>query len=261
VPDAEGLDPPLLPEGERDEEAQLDELRNREEPVELLPQRLVGDVGIPDDRARVGQRRLLARAELLGVRERQQLVVLLFGQAFPSALDGALDASVVARDRFRDVDPTELLHGVVEGTVPERQIPRLREGADDGGIVRADRLALGTGRALTARQVEIAEDLGICDGCRINVGNVRHRPLLSPRRAVSSVPIIPRWLAAPLLRHQGLRGCAEGRSPMADDRIRRNQDDIDLDDEETLPAEGGGLAELSEGETDEDDDLFDDDDD
>jgi hypothetical protein len=48
---------------------------------------------------------------------------------------------------------------------------------------------------------------------------------------------------------------------MADERIRRDQDDIDLDDEQTLPAEGGGLAELSEGETDEDDDLFDDDED
>lgn len=43
---------------------------------------------------------------------------------------------------------------------------------------------------------------------------------------------------------------------MADDRIRGDQDDIDLDDEQTLPDEGG-LAELSEGETDEDDDDFD----
>ena len=44
---------------------------------------------------------------------------------------------------------------------------------------------------------------------------------------------------------------------MADDRTRRNaaDDEIDLDDEQTLPAEGGGLAELSEGEEDEDDDL------
>lgn len=42
---------------------------------------------------------------------------------------------------------------------------------------------------------------------------------------------------------------------MADDRIRRNEDDLDVDDEQTLPAEGGGLAELSEGEIDEDDDL------
>jgi hypothetical protein len=42
---------------------------------------------------------------------------------------------------------------------------------------------------------------------------------------------------------------------MADDRIRRDQDDIDLDDEQTLPAEGGGLAELAEDEIDEDEDF------
>ena len=42
---------------------------------------------------------------------------------------------------------------------------------------------------------------------------------------------------------------------MADDRIRRDQDDLDLDEEQTLPAEEGGLAELSEDELDEDDDF------
>jgi hypothetical protein len=49
---------------------------------------------------------------------------------------------------------------------------------------------------------------------------------------------------------------------MADERIRRDQEDIDLDDAQTLPDEGSGVAELSEGEEDEDDDLeFDDEDD
>ena len=47
---------------------------------------------------------------------------------------------------------------------------------------------------------------------------------------------------------------------MADDRIRRDADEIDMDDEQTLPDEGG-IAELSEGEIDEDDDFLDDDDD
>ena len=47
---------------------------------------------------------------------------------------------------------------------------------------------------------------------------------------------------------------------MADDRIRRDRDEIDLDEEQTLPDEGG-IAELSEGEIDEDDDDFLDDDD
>ena len=37
MPDAERLDPALLPEGERDEEPELDELGNGEVPVELLP--------------------------------------------------------------------------------------------------------------------------------------------------------------------------------------------------------------------------------
>ena len=47
---------------------------------------------------------------------------------------------------------------------------------------------------------------------------------------------------------------------MADDRIRRDRDEIDLDEEQTLPDEGG-IAELSEGEIDDDDDDFLDDDD
>ena len=46
---------------------------------------------------------------------------------------------------------------------------------------------------------------------------------------------------------------------MADDRIRRDRDEIDLDEEQTLPDEGG-IAELSEGEIDEDE-LIDDEDD
>jgi hypothetical protein len=42
---------------------------------------------------------------------------------------------------------------------------------------------------------------------------------------------------------------------MADDRIRRDQDDLDLEDD--IMAEEGGVAELSEGEIDEEDDSFD----
>ena len=63
MPDAERLDPPLLPQGQCDEEPELDELGNREVRVELFPQRIVGDLRIPDDRARIGQRDFLALAE------------------------------------------------------------------------------------------------------------------------------------------------------------------------------------------------------
>ena len=125
VPDAERLDPALLTERERDEEPELDELGHGEMLVEPLPERVVGDLRIPNDGARVGERGLLAGAELVGVGEGQQLVVLRFGQSFPSPLDGALDASVVTIDGFRDVDAAELLDGVVEDAMAKRRVPRV----------------------------------------------------------------------------------------------------------------------------------------
>jgi hypothetical protein len=62
VADAEGLDPALLTAGQSDEEAELDELRLGEVFMELAPQLLVGDVRVPDDGARVAERRLLPLA-------------------------------------------------------------------------------------------------------------------------------------------------------------------------------------------------------
>ena len=163
MPDAERLDPSLLPEGEGDEEPELDELGHGEVLVEPLPERGVSDLRIPNDGARVGERDLLASAELVGVGEAQQLVVLLFGEPFPSPLDGALDASVVALDGFRDVDAAELLDGVVEDAMAKRLVPRLRERVDDGRVVRADRLALGPRRSFATRQLQVAEDVRISD--------------------------------------------------------------------------------------------------
>ena len=54
MPDAERLDPALLPKREGDKETQLDQFRNRVKTMELLPQSAVGDLGIPDDGAGVG---------------------------------------------------------------------------------------------------------------------------------------------------------------------------------------------------------------
>ena len=131
VVDAEGFDPALLAEGETDEKTELDQLGNGEVLMKFFPERVVSDVGIPSDGAGVSQRNFFSFGELVRVGEVQELVVLLFGEAFPSALDGALDPSVVAVDRLRDVDAAQLLHRVVEDAVPERQVPRLRERADD----------------------------------------------------------------------------------------------------------------------------------
>ncbi len=79
MPDAERLDPPLLPQGESDEEPELDQFGNGEVLVEPLPEGFVRDLRIPDDGARVGEGGLLARREPVRVGEVQQLVVLLFG--------------------------------------------------------------------------------------------------------------------------------------------------------------------------------------
>src|SRR5439155_16441222 len=120
------------------------------------------------------QRDLLALAELRRVGEVQEIVVLLLGEPFPSGLDGALHASVLALDRLRHVDAAELLDRVVAESLPERELPRLRERADHAGIIGADRLALRPRRALVPGALEVAEDLRIRHRRRIDVGNVRH---------------------------------------------------------------------------------------
>ena len=125
MPDTERLDPALLPERQRDEESQLDELRHREVLVELRPQSLVRNLGVPDDRAGIRQGNFLAFAETGRFFELQEIVILLFRESLPSSLDGALDPSVLAVDRFGDVDAAELLDAVIAYTVPEREVPGL----------------------------------------------------------------------------------------------------------------------------------------
>jgi hypothetical protein len=71
VTDAERLDPPLLPKRQPDEEAELDQLSIAKMRMQLVPQCIIGDRGIPDDRTRVGERSLLTRAELIGIAEVQ----------------------------------------------------------------------------------------------------------------------------------------------------------------------------------------------
>jgi hypothetical protein len=63
VADAQGLYPALLAAGEGDEKAELDQLSLTEQPVQPLPQSVVGDPCVPNDGARVGERRLLTFAE------------------------------------------------------------------------------------------------------------------------------------------------------------------------------------------------------
>src|SRR6266576_2317791 len=79
VVDAECFDPALLAEGETDEKTELDQLGNGEVLMKFFPERVVGDVGIPGNGARVSQRDFFSFGELVRVGEVQQLVVFLFG--------------------------------------------------------------------------------------------------------------------------------------------------------------------------------------
>ena len=78
VIDAKGFDPALLAERQRDKKAQLDQLGDREVPMQFLPQSVVGNVGVPRDRAGIGQRDFLPLAELVRVTEVEQVIVFFF---------------------------------------------------------------------------------------------------------------------------------------------------------------------------------------
>lgn len=71
VADAESLDPSLLSAGQCDEESQFDQLGLREVFMELPPESLIGDGGVPDDRTGVAQRGLLPLGETGGLFELQ----------------------------------------------------------------------------------------------------------------------------------------------------------------------------------------------
>ena len=148
VPDAQRLDPALLAARQRDEEPKLHQLRLAEVPVQPLPERVVGDSSVPDDGARVGERRFLAFGETIRVLEVQELFVLLFGDGLLSRPDRSLYASILAFDGFGHVDAAKLLEGVIADAVAEGELPRLREGADDGRHVGSDGLAFRAWRAV-----------------------------------------------------------------------------------------------------------------
>jgi len=79
VADAERLDPALLAVGERHEIAELDDLLLAEVPAQAFPERIVGALRVPDERARVEQRRLLALVVPIRALEFEQLVVVVLG--------------------------------------------------------------------------------------------------------------------------------------------------------------------------------------
>ncbi len=100
VTDAEGFDPALLSEGQRNEKSQLDKLGIGKMAVQLFPERGVGNIRVPDNRAGVRQRDFLTLGEVLRGLKIKQLIIIRFRKSLPSSLDGALHASIFAVNRF-----------------------------------------------------------------------------------------------------------------------------------------------------------------
>ena len=69
VADAEGFDPALLAQSERDEEPKFDQLGNGKVLVQFLPKRVVGDLGVPGNGAGIGQRHFFTLGELVRILE------------------------------------------------------------------------------------------------------------------------------------------------------------------------------------------------
>src|SRR5467141_891707 len=147
VVDIEQPQPALLPHGERDEAAQLDQLGLVEMPVEPFPERIIG-VQVPGDCLGIRKRRLLPLVVIAGLLEVQQVLdVILQDGAARGRLDRALIAAVFALNGARYVKPAQLLDRVITHAVLEDVAPGVGKGPEAFGHMRAHRGALGPRRA------------------------------------------------------------------------------------------------------------------
>src|SRR3954468_11913063 len=163
VPDAECADPALPARDVADERAELHELRLGEVRVQLVPQRVVGERGVPADRVGVAERHALAlreeRRRLVGVEACQ----LVLGGGLLSRPDSALVASVVALERLRHAQTAELFQVQVNDPALEEPLPGVEERAQNLRLARTDRLDLGSRRAVQHRVLERGAQLGIVE--------------------------------------------------------------------------------------------------
>jgi hypothetical protein len=178
VADSPGLDHPLLSVGERDERAELDDLLLSEVLAEPRPERVVDTLRVPDEVAREEERGLLLLGERFRALELEQLALVRLVQLV-SRPERPLRASVLAADRLRDVDATELLQRVVDDPLPEDAFPRPHERLRDGGHVEADGLCLGPRRAVQTRVLHVSRELGVRDGRGVDVADSCHKRSVS----------------------------------------------------------------------------------
>ena len=179
VTDADGLQEALLAERQRDEVAELDELRLREVLVQPAPELVVRQAGVPGDGHRPGERGALAVIEPLGGLEVQDLVDLRLGGALLPGQHRALAAAVLAFDGLGDVEPAQFLDRVIGDALAEEGLPGVVERLHDRRVVQPDRLALRSRRAEQARALHDRRELGIGDGGGVDVADVSHWFLLT----------------------------------------------------------------------------------
>src|SRR5882724_1867241 len=161
VVDVEQPEPALLPQGQPDHAAELDQLRLAEVLVHALPESVTGR-GVPSDRLRVCERGLLALVVTRRFLEIEQVSDLVLDHcAARCRLDRTLVAAVLAFDRARYVQAAQLLDGVIEHPVLEYVAPRIREEPEAGRNVGADRRALGARRALALAALHLLAHLGV----------------------------------------------------------------------------------------------------
>jgi len=174
VPEVERLHEALRARGEGDEAAELDDLCLVEVRVQPLPEHVVGEVGVPGDRARVGEGRLLPLVESVRLLEEEDLVDELLGETLRARRLRALTAAVVALDGLGDVEAAELLEPVVDMPVREGRVPVGGKRAQDLGHVRADRLTLRPRRPVAARALEDLAVAGVRERVGVDVADPRH---------------------------------------------------------------------------------------
>src|SRR5882672_728033 len=153
--------PALLAKGQADHATELDQFRFAEVRVHALPESIVGR-RVPGYRLRVRKGGLLSLVVVLRLLEIEQVPDLVLDhRAAGRRLDRTLVAAVLAFDGARNVEAAQLLDGVIERAIPEDIAPGVREEPEAGRNVRADRRALGSGRALPLATLHLLAHLRV----------------------------------------------------------------------------------------------------
>jgi hypothetical protein len=113
VTNTHGLEEPLLSQRQRDEVPKFNQLRLSEMEVQAVPEIIGGECRIPRDRHRPFQGGALALVEPCRVLKVEDLVDLSLARTLLLSEYRPLSAAVLALDRFCDVQPAQLLDGVI----------------------------------------------------------------------------------------------------------------------------------------------------